>query len=166
MITAIDIKEANSYSEVLGILKVIAKTDYEKVPKSIINVFEKFANKDYIFKYNFSKDFSEQDLSKDAKVILAILFRDYWANEKQREIIIAKQIKNRKKIEEEKKEKYNIDVFQKINSLKEERQQEQQIQIIEENKLKDEISMIEHKESLFNRLIKKIKLFFQKIQNI
>ncbi len=112
----IDIEYANAYVEVLEILKYIPTKDYNKIPKAEIKLFEKNANKDYNFSYNLSKTLDEQNVSKIAKGIIAILFRDYWATESQREKIIIKQNYDRQKIEEEKRIKYNLDnIFENNN---------------------------------------------------
>lgn len=99
----IDIEYANAYSEVLEILKYIPIKDYDKIPKNRINLFKTYANKDYAFCYNTTKTLDEQNVSKIAKGIIAILFRDYWATEIQKEKIIAKQNHDRMQIIEEKK---------------------------------------------------------------
>lgn len=104
-----DIEYANAYVEVLEILKYIPNEDYNKIPKNEIKVFENNANKNYNFSYNLNKTLDEQNVSKIAKGIIAILFRDYWATESQREKIIIKQNYDRQKIEEEKRIKYNPD---------------------------------------------------------
>ncbi len=106
-----DIKYANAYSEVLEILKYISVEDYNKIPKKKIELFKVNANYDYSFQYNPNKTLTEQNVSKTAKGIIAILFRDYWATEIQREKIISKQNYDRLKIEEEKKKKYNTDTL-------------------------------------------------------
>ena len=100
----IDINYANAYSEVLEILKYIPVEDYKKIPKNKIELFEINANSDYTFIYNPDKTLEEQNVSKLTKGIIAILFRDYWATERQREKIIAKQNYYRMKFEEQKKE--------------------------------------------------------------
>lgn len=105
----VDIKYANAYSEVLEILKYIPVEDYKKIPKSKIELFERNANKDYIFKYDSEKTLQEQNVSKIARGVIAILFRDYWATDKQREKIIRKQNYDRQKLEEEKRKLYNPD---------------------------------------------------------
>lgn len=109
-----NIEYANAYSEVLEILKHISKEDYNKIPKQRIELFETNANKDYIFTYNPSKTLNEQNVSKTAKTIIAILFRDYWATETQKEKIIAKEKYDRYVLEEQKKEQYiPNDIFKK-----------------------------------------------------
>ena len=86
----VNVEYANAYSEVIGILKYLSQEDYEKIPKEKINLFETNANKDYIFDYNPDKTLQEQNVSKIARTIIAILFRDYWATEEQRNKSISK----------------------------------------------------------------------------
>ena len=111
----LDEKYSIAYSEVLEILKHISKEDYEKIPKSKIELYKENANKDYVFNYNPTKTLNEQNVSKIAKGIIAILFRDYWATPEQREKIIKKQNNDRIQIEMEKTKKYNPDVFKSKN---------------------------------------------------
>ena len=96
-----DIQYANAYTEVLDILKHISKEDYEKIPKSKIKVFEENCDKNYNFTYDENKTLDEQNVSEITKVIIAILFRDYWATKEQRYIIMKKQqeIKHQKQKE-------------------------------------------------------------------
>ena len=105
-----------AYKEVLEILKCIPIEDYNKIPKDKIELFETNANKDYIFNYDPNKTLNEQNVSKIAKGIIAILFRDYWATETQRQKIINIQNYERRKLEEEKLKKYNPDNLFKNSS--------------------------------------------------
>lgn len=114
----VSVEYANAYSEVLEILKYISKEDYEKIPSSKIELFETNHNKEYIFKYNPNKTLDEQNVSKTAKAIIAILFRDYWATELQKEKIIAKQNYDRMQLEAKEKERYNSDNIFKNNKKK------------------------------------------------
>lgn len=110
----VSIEYANAYSEVLGILKFIAKEDYEKIPNSKIELFETNQNKEYIFKYNPNKTLEEQNVSKRAKAIIGLLFRDYWATDEQKEKIIRKQNYDRQILEEQKKSMYDVEnIFKK-----------------------------------------------------
>ena len=130
---------ANAYSEVLEILKYISKEDYEKIPNSKIELFETNHNKEYIFKYNPNQTLDEQNVSKTAKAIIAILFRDYWATEIQKEKIITKQNYDRMQLEEKKKERYNSDNIFKNNKKKiilNGTEQEPKLDLIEINNIK------------------------------
>lgn len=140
-----NIEYANAYSEVLEIIKFIPKEDYNKIPRKKIELFEIKANKDYEFFYNPEKTLDEQNVSKRAKAIIAILFRNYWATEIQKEKIIAKQKYDREQIEQQKSEKYNTD-----NLLKEKKIQNNNINI----------SIIEYKPSFIEKIMIKIKKFF------
>lgn len=135
----ISVEYANAYSEVLEILKYISKEDYEKIPNSKIELFESNHNEDYIFKYNPNKTLDEQNVSKTAKAIIAILFRDYWATEIQKEKIINKQNYDRMKLEEEKKRRYNLDNLFKNNEKKiimNNTEEEEELALIETNDIK------------------------------
>ena len=87
----VECQYANAYKEVLEILKYVQIEDYNKIPKAKIELFETYYNKDYVFEYNPKKTLNEQNVSKTAKAIIGILFRDYWATETQKDKIISKQ---------------------------------------------------------------------------
>lgn len=146
----VNIKYANAYIEVLEILKYFPVEDYNKIPKNKIELFETNANNDYVFKYNPNKPLDKQNISKITKGIIAILFRDYWATESQREKIISKQNYIRMEIEKEKQEKYNP------NDIFKEKQINEDLTNIRNT------SIVEHKESLFLRILNKIKSIFYK----
>lgn len=144
-----NIEYANAYSEVLEILKNISKEDYEKVPSEKIDLFEKNANKNYNFQYDANLTLDEQDVSKRAKAIIAILFRDYWATTEQREKILAKQNYDRIQIEKDKQKQYDVDSIFKNKEKKAET-------------VENSVSMVEYKESIFTRIKKWFKQTFKK----
>ena len=113
-----DIQYANAYTEVLDILKYISKEDYEKIPKSKIKVFEQNSNKNYSFKYDVDKTLEEQNVSEIAKMIIAILCRDYWTTNEQRYIIIKKQREAREEQERQIRERIEQNRQIKEDSLK------------------------------------------------
>ncbi len=145
----VDIKHANAYSEVLEILSYISIQDYNKIPKEKIAVFEKHSNKEYRFSYNPNISLDENNVSNITKTIIAILFRNYWATEIQREKIISKQNYDRVILEEEKRKIYNPDNIFKKCSLQQ-----------EENAITNEVAMVEYKESIFYKIINKVKSLF------
>ena len=77
------------YNEVVEILNHIPKEDYYKIPKNMVDMFKANIEPNYFFEYDTKKTLQEQNVSKEAKTIIAILFRDYWATEIQRNKIIA-----------------------------------------------------------------------------
>lgn len=138
-----NIEYASAYSEVLEVLNHMSKEDYDKIPKDMIDMFQTNCNNEYQFKYDLKKEFEEQKISKRAKLILAILFRDYWATPYQKEKIIAKQNSDRQKFEQQKIEKYNPDnIFKKRNNEKEEVSNNLLIEVKKENFYKRIVNFI------------------------
>lgn len=142
----------NAFSEVLEILKYIPTSDYEKIPLEIIEIMEDNSDKNSIVQYNPQKPLCEQNISSEAKTIIATLFRDYWATEKQKEKILAKEKYDNNLEEIEKQKEFSIDIFQ--NKSKE------NIQTNMEEKNK-QLIVIE-KNSIFKTIISKIRKFLKK----
>lgn len=144
------IEYANAYSEVLELLNYVSKSDYEKVPKNMIDFFYSNHNEDYVFKYDMKQTLEEQKVSELARTIIAILFRDYWATEVQKEKIISYQKSQRIKDEEEKSQKYKYeDLF--ISEKK-----------TDQDATNNEANLIIYKENIFQKIIHKIRKFFKK----
>ena len=131
---------SNAFYEVLSILAYIPAEKYDKIPEDLIKIFEENSNDEYQFAYNPKLTLNEQDISYKAKLIIAILFRDYWATDIQKEKILLKEKYNLQQIEEEKREKYNPDSIFK-----------------DKRKEISSVEMIEYKESGWKRVINKIK---------
>lgn len=142
-----------AYMEVLEILKHIPVNNYRKIPEERLRLFEKYAKKDINFHYNASQTLDEQNVSEKAKILIAILFRDYWASDEQRQKILASEKAYQTKIEEEKRNKYNPDnIFIRTN----------QKYKIDTNIAQNNVSMIEYKESILKKIIYKLKNIFHK----
>ena len=105
---------ANACAEVVRILDYIPYKDYKKIPKDIILHYEKNANNNYDFEYDITRSLDEQNVSKTAKTIIAIFFRDYCATPEQRNKILNYEKYENLKEEAAKNEKYKIDdIFEK-----------------------------------------------------
>ena len=98
---------ANAYKEVLVILNNLIKEDYDKIPKKYIEFLTENCNNDYEFYYDTSKTFEQQELLDDTKYILFGLFEKFGSTELQKEKIKAFKNTFYRKLEEEKKAKYN-----------------------------------------------------------
>lgn len=149
----VSLEYANAYSEVLEILKYVSKEDYDKIPIEKITLFETNYNKEHNFTYDINKTLDEQNVSKKAKTIIAILFRDYWATDAQREKIKAKEQYDRKIKEEENREKFNPDnIFKKIETK----------QIETTNEEKEYNQLIIYKESFLKKIFNKIVSYIKR----
>lgn len=135
---------ANSYSEVLTILNNI-EGGYEKIPLSVINNFKKNCNPDYIYQLDKNLPISEQKMLDTTKAILSVLFRNYWATNEQRKIILQHEKNERILIENEKIRRYGKTVFDAKP----------------ENNTKQSAEMIVYKENIISKIVNRIKRFFK-----
>ena len=146
-----NIEYANAYNEVLEILKYISKSDYNKISPNMLGLFKTNSNKEHNFSYDIDKTLEEQNVSKKTKTIIAILFRDYWATDEQREKILAKEKYDMQRHEEELREKYNPDDIFKYKV-------EPEIEIIQE---KEEMALVNIETiPFYKKIFYKIKHLF------
>ena len=73
---------SSAYSEVLEVLKYLPKEDYDKIPSKTIDLLEANCDENSDFVYNIALPFDKQNISKEAKSILALLYRTSWITEK------------------------------------------------------------------------------------
>jgi len=149
----IDVEYANAFYEVLKVLECVNVDDYNKIPLKLVQTFKTYANYEYNFEYDVNKTLDEQNVTKRAKAIIAILFRDYWATDTQRERIVAKQNYDRQKIEQELMEKYNPDNLFKKRDIQVE-------EVTENTECKELVEFKE--ESFFKKILRKIIAFIKR----
>lgn len=102
-----------AFREVVEILKRLQEEDYIKVPLEMIEVLEDNANPDYEVHYDPKIPLDKQNISNEAKVIIALFFKTYWADEKQKEIIENYDRAQLNILEILKSDQYGSDVFKK-----------------------------------------------------
>ncbi len=152
MINMVDIKYSKAFSEVLEVLKYIPKEEYEKIPLEIIELMEDNCLEDYNVEYNPDMTLSEQNFLEETKYIIAILFRDYWATDIQKNKILLKEQQDAYLENLEKEKKFNTNIFE--NKLK-------NVEIENKQKENNQLAIIE-KDNIFKRIITKIKNYFKK----
>ena len=141
---------ACAYKEVIEVLKYTKREDVNKIPKSRILLWRINMNKDYDFKIDTTKTLEEQNLSKEAKAIIANIFKKYWATDYQKERIEAKEKYDIEQMEKEKYEKYNPDDIFKNRKQN----------ISTDENISNTVAMAKYKEPIFKRIIEKIKGVF------
>ena len=144
---------ACAYKEVIEVLKYTKREDVNKIPKYRILLWKTNMNKDYDFKIDTTKSLKEQNLSDEAKAIIANIFKKYWATDYQRERIEAKEKYDIEQLEKEKQEKYNSENLFKNKSKGEEKQ----VQSIKEKSL-----VVVNEEKWYKKIFSIIKSFFNK----
>ena len=108
-------KYAKAYKEVLEILKTLPKEEYNKIPGEKVQFYKDNMDQTYEFTIDSKVDLSKQKISKAASAILVTLFQDFFATEKQKEKIKKILELNQRRLEQEKKNKFNPDSLFKSN---------------------------------------------------
>lgn len=107
------IEYKNALVEALEVIKFMPKEERELIPSSIIEKMQNEKSKNYYFSLDRTQKFSIQ-ISKEAKAILANLFKEYWATSDELGVIKAIELKNRMMLEKYKLKKYPIEnIFKK-----------------------------------------------------
>ena len=140
----------NAYAEVYTILQELNEEEYNKIPPEVIKTIEANRNEEYEYELDDELDLKDQPMLPETKAILFNLFRDYLANPEQKSKIIRMQNEARQKNELKKQQMYNTDVF--ANKPKEN---------LAENS-NETMQIVQYKESVFTRILNKIKSFFIK----
>lgn len=145
-------EQRESYTEVLTILKYMETEYQEKIPKKLIDLFERNSAKDYKFNINVDIPLREQKLKAKTLSLLAMLNLNYWCkSDEEKQHLIKLYSENERKYQEELQEKYNSDsLFKKYNRENK----------IEETIVTEKVTLVEYKESIFKRFINKIKTIF------
>ena len=148
-------QNSKAISEVNVILKQLNQTSLNKIPKKLLDEFEKNAtvNVDYI---NSNIPLEELELQEETKEIIAVISYTYFCNEEERKQWNIELVENERKYQEKLRKKYNPDnIFENVDVKNE----------VIERKSDKETSLMEYQESFFNKIWNKIKYFFSKKGN-
>lgn len=115
----------------------------------MLDTFEYKKDKNYNFTIDENQDFSKLKILDETEAIIVNIFKDYWATPEQKAKIQAKMREDMRIIEEEKKAKYNVDIFKQ----KEKNIAENKVEEDNTNNLPIEIKQ----EKFYEKIIKFIK---------
>ncbi|MBR0427547.1 MAG: hypothetical protein IJK18_05055 [Clostridia bacterium] len=146
----VSIEFSEGITETLDILNHMSSSDVNKISKKFMDFLERNKSKDYVPNLDHSKKLYEMDLKQKTKAILATIYLNYWCDEEQKEEYTKILKENEKKYQKELREKYSTDNIFKRNN----------IQSKEESVIQDNVSIMEYKESVFKKIINKIKKIF------
>ena len=141
-----------AYSEVCAVLENMPNEYISKIPKKIIKLFETERLTNYEPNINKFNPLDKNKLSKKAMVIIAMLNYQYWCpNKKVKDDLYKTYLSNNDKYQREIEKKYSVDnLFKNKNNI---------TQVYNEG---ENVAMVEYKESVFKRIINKIKNIFHK----
>jgi len=141
-----------AFSEVEQIIVLMPEGLQKKIPEKFKNILSTWKDKNYV--PNIQEPFEECNIMEETKIILAIIYRDFLCDEKEKEKIKLRDFQQLQEYEKELREKYNPDdIFKnkKNNQIK-----------IEETQTK-ETAIVEYKEKNFlQKIFDKIKNLFRK----
>ena len=149
------------YSEVYGILKALGDKYINKLPKTVLKVITESKEENYNPEYSMSIPLKEQDINRKSLAMIALFHYNYWCEtEEERKKFKNMLETNEEKYQKEMKEKYSNDkIFNNRNIKKEEEKGN-----IETTEAKNEVlldsNIVEYKQSFFNKVIDKIKKWF------
>ena len=144
-----------AYAEICEVLQYMPDEYVKKIPEKIIKLFQSEKLKNYDVNINKSNPLDKNYLSKETRVILAMLNYQYWCpNAKVKSDLNKLYNSNNEKYQKEIEEKYNPDNLFKKKNIEE----KENIENIESKEL------VVYKEETFFRIIlrKFINLFKKK----
>ena len=143
------------YSEVIvELLEILEYSDdniLEKIPKKLIKFWKRNKSKTYKPNLDHDKSISEMNLKDKTKSILSMIYLNYLCNDEE-----SKKIKS---IINHNEEIYQTELVKNYNSQYSEKEQNI-ANIINKNTKSTSIRIIENKESIFKKIINRIKRFF------
>ena len=132
------------------ILEYTSEDLKNKIPKKFLDFLQSIQSKTYKFEYDKTKKLDEQKLKPKTRGLIALVYQDYICNDTEKEEYIQKSQKIIKQIEENKREKYNPNDIFKDKKIENDRDTTNTVEIVE------------YKESIIKRIIRKIKNIFTK----
>ena len=138
-----------AYTELYELLKNIDKDEISKIPKEEIKNIEDKRDLNHIFRVDKTKLLKEQDVMPETKALFIALYKKYVSPDSEKEAWEKYDKFCLNKIEEEKRQNYDPDVFKK--SKIEEKEEVKQDLPIER----------EERKSFFRKIFEKIKNIFK-----
>ena len=143
-------------SEVLEILKYCPKSDVEKLPTKMINLFKQNQLEGANINIDPNKTIFEQNICEETLVTMCLIYRDYWATKEEKSEL--------DKILKENQEKLN-ELYDYSNMFKNVKTEEKVS--VETKKEQTEINnnLVEYKESIFSKIKKWLRNIFKRKYN-
>ena len=140
------------YVDISIIINMMPIEMKEKISKSFINFIEKNKSNNYVSNINPKIPIREQNIRKETKEMLGIIYRDYLCSNEERNKLLKQEEQEIKQYEEELRQKYDPnDIFK--NKQKE----------YNYEKEKANVAMVEYKkETLIEKILKFFKSRFKK----
>ena len=147
----VSVEYSEAIVEILDILNNSDETIYNKIPKKLIEFWQRNKSETYKPNLDHSKKLTEMNLKEKTKSIIAMIYLNYLCDEDEKKETILILKNNENAYQKEIREKYNPDnIFKNTNK---EVMTEQNINITD---------MVKYKKSIILRIIDFIKRFLKK----
>lgn len=159
--------QGKAYKELYEIIKYVPEEELNKVSKSLLKYIENNMDRDYKVNIDIN-NLNSSDILYETKVLLSILYVDYWAPPDVREKIEHDEKIELQRIEQEKREKYgdlfgNNSFVDKVTDNKEIINKPNQYENVESKEGKNESNeLVTYKESFFKKVLDFIKRIIKK----
>jgi len=142
-------RNQEAMAETIYYLKGIKDEDIKKIPKEIINYLNENASKEYKCDFDYNKPLKELKLLPETRGIIGLICYKYWCTTEEEKRKYIEKIQ-----ENEKKHKENIAIkYNKAHLFKSEKNED-------DYKNTKQLNIETYKESIFKKIIKRIKNFF------
>lgn len=147
----VSVEYSEAIVEILDILNNSDETIYNKIPKKLIEFWQRNKSETYKPNLDHSKKLTEMNLKEKTKAIIAMIYLNYLCDEDEKKETILILKNNENAYQKEIREKYNPDnIFKNTNK---DVMAEQNINITD---------MVKYKKSIILRIIDFIKRFLKK----
>lgn len=134
-----NIEYIQANTEIKCLLKYFPINYIKKLPTKLLEMIYRNSDEKYDIDVDLKKDLKNQNISKKAKDMLAVLTYNYWSSENEKKDIIERLNENENNYQEKLREKYNPD-----NIFK---NRENKVEAVENS-----VAMVEYKESIFTKI--------------
>lgn len=108
-----------AYAEVDYIIHHMNEKYINKVPEKLLNFFGTIKDPEYVVHVDPKVPLQNQNLKKYTLELIALLHLKYWCeDEERRKMLYEKMLDNQRKLDDQMREKYNIDNMFDMNSAK------------------------------------------------
>ena len=152
------IQENNDvYKEVFTILSFFSNDLIDKIPSTVLETIGNLSlNSNANFYIDKEKSLKDQNISDDSKNLISLIYYSYIASENEKNELLKLWNNNENKHQKDLREKYNPNnIFKKNNQMQDIIQDNMSSEVISDN-----VAMMTYKESVFKKIINKIKSIF------
>ena len=146
-----NINYIKAYTEVNCLLEYLPQSYIDKLPKKLIELIQNQSNEQYNINIDTNKSLLEQNFSKKAKDLIAVIKYNYWSTNEEKQQLQQIFYDNENKYQKELSEKYDLDnIFKKKESK------------MEMPQIENNVQLVVYKENIFIRIFNKLKNLIKK----